>query len=174
MSIVLYISFAVYLSYIGAVMAVNKSVAGELIPASVSDSFYLLNSKKKGAGYLFTIWCYIIGISVMAVMFDASDGRWFQFLSLFAGGGLCFVGTAPLFKAHERTIHFASAGTCAIASLLWIVLMGYWFVPAGFLLSSLFTVKSGEYMFWAESALFDSMYVTLFLIHSNIVLCSTL
>jgi hypothetical protein len=163
MSIVLYISFAVFVAYIAAIMAVNRSVTGELIPASVSDSFYLLNSKRKGAGYLFTIWCYIIGISVMAMMLDASDGRWFQFLSLFAGGGLCFVGTAPLFKSHERVIHFVSAATCAVASLAWIALMGYWFVPFGWALL-IFTFARNKYMFWGEIALFNSMYTTLLIL----------
>jgi hypothetical protein len=134
-----------------------------LIPDSISDSFYLFNIEKRGLGYLFTAWCYIIGISVMALMIDASDGQWFQFLSLFAGGGLCFVGTAPLFKGRERTVHFTGAAVCAASSLVWIVLMGYWFIPVAFSLLLLFAIiRDGKYTFWAEAALFLSMYTTLF------------
>ncbi|MDR0864949.1 MAG: hypothetical protein LBO74_08460 [Candidatus Symbiothrix sp.] len=157
MATVLSISASLFVAYLVVLIALFG------VPASISDSFYLLGGKKKGAGYVFTIWCYIVGISVMAMMFELSAGFWYQFLGLFAGGGLCFVGTAPLFKSHEKTIHFASAAVCAITSLLWIIFAGYWLILL--LITSLsvgiLSIK-GNPTFWIEASLFASMYFTLF------------
>jgi hypothetical protein len=158
---VVFISFTLFAAYIAAVIVVNKGV-----PASVSDSFYILNAKATGLGYIFTLWCYAIGISVAAMMFDASAGMWYQFLGLFAGGGLCFVGTAPLFKGHERIIHFTSAAVCAVAAILWMGLSAHGAIPLIWaLIAVLVMEKYGNPMFWAEIALFASMYITLFLNH---------
>jgi hypothetical protein len=159
MEAILFLSFALFTAYIAVVIVVNKGV-----PASVSDSFYILNSKTEGLGYVFTAWCYAVGISVMAIIFSLSDGEWYQFLGLFAGGGLCFVGTAPLFKGYQETRHYVSASVCAVIAILWMVFAGYYAVP---LICGLIAVpviwKYGNPMFWAEIALFASMYITLFL-----------
>jgi hypothetical protein len=158
--VVLFISFALFAAYIAAVLVVNRGV-----PASVSDSFYILNAKATGLGYIFTLWCYAIGISVAAMVFDASAGMWYQLLGLFAGGGLCFVGTAPLFKGHERIIHFTSAAVCAITAISWMVFAGYYAVPLICTLTIAPAVwKYGNPMFWAEMALFAATYISLYLI----------
>jgi hypothetical protein len=141
--------FAVYIIYIMAKFG---------IPASISDSFYLL----KGKGWMFTIWCYAVAFTVAAMMFTQSKDCWYQFLGLFAGGGLAFVGTAPLFKGHERTVHYVSAGMCAVAALGWMVAAGYRYIPMSFLLASgAATLRFGRPVFWVEIACFASMYVVL-------------
>ncbi|MDR1557290.1 MAG: hypothetical protein LBS88_09730 [Tannerellaceae bacterium] len=148
------IVFIVYLVFIIAMFG---------IPASVSDSFYSLNAKKKDLGYLFTLWCYLTGIPAIALMLSQSDGRWFQMFGFFAGGALCFVGTAPLFKDRERRIHSVSAFACAIAALLWIVFSGYWRIPAALLLPAVFALVKWkkQRVFWAEIWIFVSTYLTL-------------
>ena len=159
MTTLLIIIASVFVAYIASIIAINKG-----IPPSISESFYVLNNKKKGLGYLFTIWCFFIGVSVMAVIFEVTDGRWFQFLGLFCGGGLGFVGAAPLFKGREKTIHFVGATTCAVSALLIMVLLGWWFVPV-IALSVAFAIYTGNgnLTFWGEIALFVGMFITLFL-----------
>uniref|UniRef100_UPI00195B9951 hypothetical protein n=1 Tax=Fusobacterium mortiferum TaxID=850 RepID=UPI00195B9951 len=44
------------------------------------------------------------------------------FLSFVACGALGFVGTAPLFKSHQRDIHFGSAIVCFASAYLWLFL----------------------------------------------------
>ena len=155
---VLIISFVIFALYIIELIIVYG------VPYSFSDGFYILNEKKFGLGYLFTIWCFIIAFSVMPIMFHLSEDKWFQFLGLFAGGGLCFVGAAPLFKSHEKTIHETSAIITAIAGIIWIVLSGYWYVPVIAFITVLYLAYiDKKWMFWGELALFISMYAALFI-----------
>jgi hypothetical protein len=102
---ILLICFAVYIAEIMIMFRV---------PKSISDSFY-----HPKIGHVFTLWCTLTGLGVCGLMTELSAGQWyqFQFLSLFAGGGLLLVGTAPRFKTHEHTVHYAGAGTCALAAL---------------------------------------------------------
>lgn len=145
--------------YINGLIIVEKT-----IPCSFSDGFYILNEKKQGLGYLFTPWCFFVALSVMPIMFQLSDGKWFQFLGLFTGGGLGFVGAAPLFKSHEKTIHYTSAIVCAVSGFAWMALSGFWFVPAIALIAFIYPAcKDKKWTFWGELALFTSMYAVLLL-----------
>ena len=156
MGTVVIISFVVCLLYLTAV-----SVAFG-IPESISDSFYLLEGRRRGLGYAFTLWSWTVAFTVMSVMFVASEGQWYQFLGLFAGGGLGFVGAAPLFKGHERTVHYVSAGVCALAALAWMVCAGYGFIPAlGLFIAFIASIWWRHPVFWVETALLLSMYATL-------------
>lgn len=47
---------------------------------SISDSFYKLQERMKGAGYWFTGWCFAVGMLSAALMLDVSAGEWYQFL----------------------------------------------------------------------------------------------
>ncbi|MDR3140623.1 MAG: hypothetical protein LBU37_02680 [Tannerellaceae bacterium] len=109
---VFFVSLFGFLAYILSVVAMFG------IPPSVSESFYLLDARKKDRGFLFTLWCYLIGITSIILMLSLSGERWFQAVGFFAGAALCFVGTAPLFKDREHKIHAGSAFVCALAALL--------------------------------------------------------
>jgi hypothetical protein len=154
------LSFALGVAYVGTVLCAFG------IPYSLSESFYLLESKRKGLGYVFTGWCWVQAIGVMAMMLHVSQGQWWQFMGLFAGGGLGFVGAAPLFKGHERVIHYASAGVCAVFALAWMAAEGYVVVPVTGLLGLLGLLglrHTGKWLFWTEMTLFISMYVVLWM-----------
>jgi hypothetical protein len=158
MTAILIISLAVYITYKISVIRLFG------VPASVSETFYLFNDKKNNLGYLFTLWCYLIGISVMIVMTDCSEGTWYQFLSFLSGGALCFVGTAPLFKGHEKVIHYVSASVCAVSALAWMFLDGCWIIPFGMILIYLlFSEASGKgrLIFYLESGVFEATYTVL-------------
>lgn len=129
------------------------------IPPSLSDTFYL------GMRYKFTILCYVVSFLIIPVMVELSADKWFQFMSFFACGGLLLVGTAPLFKSHENTIHVVGASIAAIFSLAWIILMGYWFIPAVYLIIALLIIsKCQKATFWLEMACFASIFLTLIIL----------
>lgn len=155
----LIVSFAIFALYIAAILYIFG------VPYSISDSHYLLNRLRKNLGILFTIWCFIIAFTVIPIMFEMTDGKWFQFLGLFTGGGLGFVGAAPLFKSHEKTIHYTSAAVCAASALSWMILYGYWYLPAIAIVALIYPAyRDKKWTFWGELVLFASMYTTLLLI----------
>jgi hypothetical protein len=160
MTLFVYISLLVLVAYV-AVTAVLTT-----LPPSLSNTYYQLEATRKNTGYLFTLLCWGIGVSVMAPMLELSEGRWFQFLAFFAGGALCFVGAAPRFKTIEHRIHTISAALCALATIIWTVLMGYWWIPAvwiGFF-SGVSVLDPHRRTFWLEMAAFATAYHVLLII----------
>jgi hypothetical protein len=153
MTALFFISLTLFVAYIVTIMIVYK------IPTSMSESFY-----HPKIGYAFALWCYAIAISVMVTMCDLSTGQWFQFLSLFAAGGLMFVGTAPRFKTHERLIHYCAAGTSAVSATIWMCAAEYWYIPIPlvvlFAATAHLTGRS-KVVFWMELALFASIYTVM-------------
>jgi hypothetical protein len=147
METVLIISFAIFAAYILYVFYRYGA------RPSLSDSFY-------SAGYLFTGWCFVIGISVTAIMLELSEGKWYQFLAFLAGSGLCLVGAAPRFKDYERVTHYVGAATCAVTALAWMVLFGLWYIPAATLVVAavLSAKRPRSQLLWFELALFVAAY----------------
>ena len=151
-------------------------------PHSISDSFYLLNKHVKSLGHLFTIWSFAMMILLAIQLFDASVDRWFQFTAFFAAAGLGFVGAAPYFKEHEKTIHSISAYLSAGFGVIWMSLMGFFWVPTillvmvlirYFLQKTIWKQKKNNsngfnYLFCAEVAIFTSIFIVLFLIKETI------
>ena len=144
-----------------AYMAIIAGTFG--IPPSLSDSFYLLDERKKGLGYVFTGLCWTEAIMVAICMLELSDGMWFQFMAFLACAGLGFVGAAPLFREKsESRVHFTGAAMCAIFSQVWIILMGMWYLPVIFLAIALLAVRAnGNKIFWLEMAAFASAYAAI-------------
>jgi hypothetical protein len=150
------VSFIVFALYITGILAAFG------IPHSISDSFYLMNEKRNNLGYVFTLWCFVVAFSLIPVIFHLAEGEWFQFLGLFACGGLGFVGAAPLFRSHEKTIHYTGAIVCAVTGFSWMALSGYWYSPVIALIAVLYPAyRDKKWTFWVELALFVSMYTTL-------------
>jgi hypothetical protein len=153
MSVIYFILLACFAVYITAIAIVFR------VPKSVSDSFY-----HPQIGYAFTLWCTLVGMGACGMMAELSAGQWYQFLSFLAGGGLLLTGNAPHFKTYERAIHYAGAGTCALAALTWMCLAGYWYIPIPLVLLAgglVWHFGRGKVVFWVELALFASMYATL-------------
>jgi len=115
-------------------------------------------------GRLFTLFCWVLCIGAGASMIELSEGRWFQFLGFFAMAGLGLVGTAAVFKsdASQRRAHYVGAAICAVSASLWIILIGYWWVLAVWLLAAAIATKitgREKWLFWGEMALFYSAYM---------------
>jgi hypothetical protein len=144
-----------------AYTALTCCLAGGL-PYSYSDSFYAYEARGAGLGYSFTVWCFVTGIAMMAMMLQLSEGQWWQFLGFLAGGGLCFVGAAPLFKSREKVIHSVSAGVCAFAASLWMIQeVGLRLACALPLLITCVVWKPAKAVFIIECMLFISMFAVL-------------
>lgn len=96
------------------------------MPSSLSDTFYLLQNKKKGLGYLFTAMMTSIAFILMPGWLSISDaiGGWesnLTFMAFFACAGILFVGAAPAFRniGIENTVHMVSAKLCAVFAIAW-------------------------------------------------------
>lgn len=104
--------------------AVSIQIFG--MPTSLSDTFYLYQSKKKGLGYVFSAMMYVMAGLLMPAWIGISDAMpgWehnFTFLSFFAAAMIMFVGTAPAFRnvGLENRVHMICAKACAIFAILW-------------------------------------------------------
>lgn len=166
MKTLLIISIILFVVYLVALFKEDR------VPESISDSFYIFNKHKKGLGHLFTLWCFTIMLLIAPQMFEASEGRWFQFLGLFTTAGLGFVGAAPYFKDHEKTLHTVAAVLCASGCFLWIFFMGYILIPIIYVSIAIlwinFKFSKGDIpndtILWLEIAMFLSMFTTLSLV----------
>ncbi|MDR2890767.1 MAG: hypothetical protein LBV18_04085 [Alistipes sp.] len=164
--IITLISLLTFCTYMGAILAKYG------IPASVSETFYLL---PKGKRWLFTAFCWAVSI-VIAPWLDATPENW-QFLAFLSVAGLCFVGTAAQFKDDfVARVHYAGAGLCAVASQLWIfIVTGLWWLSlvclltagtACFVLWRRASRKAGRpqfanVVFWAEMWAFVSLFASI-------------
>jgi hypothetical protein len=115
---------------------------------SISESYYKLNTVRQG--YFFTIFCWILAITMI---FQAKDSSPFYFYS---GAGLAFVGAASEFKwtgAHTHVVHYLGAVFgigCAVMGLYFD--SGLW-QPAviTFLFSAICAInKTKNGIFWVE------------------------
>lgn len=131
---------------------------------SFSDSYYHLPDKLKP---LFTLFCWGFALPAAVIGFTISEGSPFQFLMLFASGGIMFVGAAPDFKEEEsldRKVHYAAALTGVIANTLFLFLVFpmLWFFPASFVMSSLLIYilrEKIDEIWWIEILSFTSYAV---------------
>lgn len=134
------------------------------IPASLSDTYYKLEKRRKGAGWFFTAMCWGISFPLLPYLLDVTPAG-YQFTAFLACAGLMFVGAAPQFKLSlTGPVHYVSAALCCAAAVLWCILSRYWFIPLGaFLIFGWVALRYGKPMFWIEMAAFTSMYLTIFL-----------
>lgn len=130
---------------------------------SISETYYLLQSKIKFGGTLFTALCFIVAFPIMIAWITLSEGLWYQFLSFFAPVGLMFVGVAAQFKEDfVRKVHYGAAIFCMISACLWLLLAGFWWLIAigsiGFIMLNHIY---GRGMYWAELMVFAAAYIGL-------------
>lgn len=146
------------------------------IPASISDTYYLLEKRRKGLGWLFTAMCWLAGGLLLPALLDMTPDS-YQFSAFLACGGLIFVGTAPQFKLQlTGTVHYSSAGVCVVFSQLWAVLTQWWVLLPVWLSYIVCTTiaikrqKEGVFwykfrktkpMFWVEIAALTSTYLVI-------------
>lgn len=133
------------------------------VPASVSDTYYILLRKRRPA-WLFQLAMILTGGLLLPAWLEASPEN-LQFLAFLACGALIFVGAAPSFKVgHERVIHIAATVVSGLSTLAWEVASGYWIVPAIMLAVAVpYGVYKRRVLFFVELAAFASAYICVYL-----------
>lgn len=133
------------------------------VPASVSDTYYILLRKRRPA-WLFQLAMILTGGLLLPAWLEASPEN-LQFLAFLACSALIFVGAAPSFKVgHERVIHIAATVVSGLSTLAWEVASGYWIVPAIMLAVAVpYGVYKRRVLFFVELAAFASAYICVYL-----------
>ena len=154
-------TFLLFIAYVVTCVIMFKA------PTSLSNTYYLLNEKRKGLGLAFTFMMWLLCFSIVIPMIEITNEN-FEFLPFLTVLGIGFVGAAPLFKRKgkgsiEPYVHFTGATLSAVGSLIWIFVCfpSYW----TFLLANLFlmliimlvTRTEKSYMFYAEMVLLLSI-----------------
>ena len=143
------LSFIILLSYI--------LYAG--VAESLSATYYKVKKP-----YLFQLALGLAGFLMMIYLLDMTAGKWYQFLSFFATSALIFVAFAPDYKQMlEGKVHAVSAYVSAGASVLLLVLMGFWYVPAITLTLAMKPTNNRTY--WLEMGCFSAIYITLLILN---------
>lgn len=156
MEITLLISALILISYVAGIIFKFG------VPDSLSESYYILEKAypNKSTKWLFTLLCYTVMFTVLIPWLNISNPN-LQFLSFLSASGLGFVGTAPLFKSHQHTIHVAGAALCGLFSQAWLVASGYWYLPLIALgtMAIPYSIQKKNKVFYAEMAAFLSTYL---------------
>ena len=149
------------------------------IPWSMSETFYLYEKKKKGLGWLFTIFMWVMALTMIPGWVSISDslGPWrsyFTFLSFISGASILFIGTAPRYKEDmEGKVHTIAAIICAISALAWDFISAYkmcWVPLIGMAIPALIATitktwkSSREY--WLEMMAFDATFATIITLYA--------
>lgn len=100
------------------------------MPTSLSDTFYLYQSKKKGLGYIFSAIMWFMAFSLVPAWLTISDAMpgWehnLTFLAFLAASMILFVGSAPAFRGIEleNKVHMISAKLCAVFAIAWCAIV---------------------------------------------------
>lgn len=124
------------------------------IPESLSETSYILGSKN----FLFTIYCFIIGLCIMPPLFNITNEN-LQFIPFIFCGGLIFAGFSPLYKKGlDKKVHYISALIAFITFIVYVIFqMGYeWLIYYLIILGVTCLIKFKSYVYFAELiALFE-------------------
>lgn len=135
--------------------------------SSWSEMYYKLEKQ----GWIFQVVMVFLGMASGALMFQLSEGYWFQFVGLFAAFPICFVGVAPRFSfvdglELEREVHFFAAKLSGVASIIWIILMAIYVapilalsIPISALICFIAYKIFGREIWWIEMAAFFSVFL---------------
>lgn len=146
------------------VLYVGGCVAAFGIPASLSDTYYLLGGEKR-YGHAFSLTMFAVVMLILAYWFTITPES-FRFLVFLSSGGLMLVGAAPLFKGSDSGWHSAFAVLCAVSALAWSLLTGHlWcLVGATALMSGIGaatrTIRESR-TFWLEMVAFATVFASL-------------
>ena len=136
---------------------------------SISETYYRLEHWRKGSGWIFTVFIWVVAGSFVPFWLSYSKEN-VQFLAFFACWGLIFVGAAPQFKEGlSRKVHFVSALVSGIAASMWLIFSGMWliFLIVAAIPLLLVYIRRDEWLFWVEFAGIMPTYVALIITYCN-------
>lgn len=144
------------------------------IPKSLSETFYLWNSKKKNLGYVFTGMMFSMALTLVPAWLELGEGisLWSSYLNplaFFTCAAIAFVGAAPAFRSCplESKVHTIAAMTAAVCAVTWC-LVTCWqimYVPlltAGVIAIIGWLTKSWKKasVYWLEMMAFGATFLT--------------
>ena len=162
-AVLIIIGFVLLTAYVSIEWIVNKDV-----PTSISNSFYIYNEKKKGLGYVFTIFMFIEAYLMVVPMIDMGTDTTWQFLGFLCPAGIAFCGSAPLSRGVtlESKVHVVGATSAAILGLIWCFVYCKPIIVCDILITYLFAVTMTAWYtdtvekcrtFWVELLAFPSI-----------------
>lgn len=150
------ISLIIFIAYVSTMLLMFG------IPASISDTYYLLERKRRGLGWLFTAFCWGVAFTLLPAWLDMTPDV-YQAFPFLAAAGLMFVGAAPQFKLPlTGPVHYGGAAVCCIAAGVWVGLCGaWWTLPAAYAACLAAAAFDHKWMFWIEIAAFVSTFLSI-------------
>lgn len=162
----IFIAFALFVMY-NAVLVLNSGV-----PKSLSESFYVYENHRKGLGYVFTVFLFVMVGLMLPAWLELSDmlNDNFTFLVFLSMTSFTFVATAPAFKINPMAsvIHNIGAWIGAGCALLWcfIVCNHIWWIS---LIAALIPVfiyifscqDKKTIIYWLELIAFSVIFATI-------------
>ncbi len=146
-------------------------------PSSISNTYYLYESKKKGLGYIFTIFLWIEAFIVAVIMLNTESSSPLAWTGFICPAGIAFCGCAVLSEGTgmEKNVHVIGAWTGVAFGILWCILFTNCYL-GGLFTGVLFTLCGissdtdwlKHKVFWAEILGFTSI-ITCLLINSQII-----
>lgn len=144
------------------------------IPWSMSKTYYLYEEKKKGLGWVFTAFMWLMAFTMIPgwIIVSEAVGPWMSYLTFLAfitGACIAFVGTAPRYREElEGGVHMTAAKICAATALLWdfIVCWNIWWVPlCGMVIPAVVGACTKTWKecrdYWLEMLAFDATFATI-------------
>lgn len=144
------------------------------IPKSLSETFYLWNSKKSGLGYIFTGMMFSMAFTLVPAWLELGEviSSWSSYLNplvFFACAAIGFVGAAPAFRSCtlESKVHTIAAMAAAVCAVTWC-LAACWqimYVPlltAGIIavIGAITKTWKKASVYWLEMMAFGATFVT--------------
>jgi hypothetical protein len=139
--VLLAIISVVYNSYI--IVKYNK------IPFSLSETSYILGSKKY---YFFSLYTFMITFLLIPILFNHTIDA-FTFLPFLFCGGLLYAGLSPLYKEGlDRKIHYTAAMVSFVGFIFYLIFcMGWeWMIIYVSILGALCLWRYKNYVYFAE------------------------
>lgn len=144
------------------------------IPWSMSKTYYLYEEKRKGLGWVFTIFMWLMAFTMIPgwIIISEAVGPWmsyFIFLAFITGACIAFVGTAPRYYDElEGKVHMTAAKICAATALIWcfVVCWDIWQVPiCGAVIPTIIGACTKTWKscrdYWLEMLAFDATFATI-------------
>ena len=144
------------------------------IPKSLSETFYLWNSKKSGLGYIFTGMMFTMAFTLVPAWLELGEviSSWSTFLNplaFFACAAIAFVGAAPAFRSCvlESKVHTIAAMIAAVCAITWCLAVCWQIMYVPLLTAGLVAVigwltKSWKKasVYWLEMMAFGATFAT--------------
>lgn len=136
------------------------------VPWSISETYYLLEKRKKGSGILFTFWTWTAGLPLLIAWLNIASNTHYQFLPFLACGSLMLLGTAAQFKQSlTEMVHYISAGICVVSALIGSFLQAIGISLLSFAICIGIALKYSKWVTWIEIAALTATYITLLWIY---------